>query len=133
MMFADVNGDNIPDCILYSTPLNAIRIALGNGAGRYGEFISIAENIEVTNPEHLQVVDFDGDGINDIMVSNDATSELYFFKGKGNGKFLPGEFLLDLPKDAMFRFGDFNGDGTLDVVYTNPAENLVTFHFVNRK
>jgi len=133
MMFADVNGDNIPDCILYSTPLNAVRIALGNGAGRYGEFTPIAENIEVTNPEHIQVIDFDGDGINDIMVSNDATSELYFFKGKGNGKFLPGEFLLNLPKDAMFKFGDFNGDGTLDVVYTNPAENLVTFHFMNRK
>jgi hypothetical protein len=133
MLFADVNGDDIPDCILYSTPLNAVRIALGNGGGRYGEFTSIAEDIEVTNPEHIQVIDFDGDGINDIIVSNDATSELYFFKGKGNGKFLPGEFLLDLPKDAMFRFGDFNGDGTLDVVYTNPAENLVTFHFINQK
>ena len=133
MMFADVNGDNIPDCILYSTPLNAIRIALGKGAGRYGEFISVAENIEVADPEHLQVVDFDGDGINDIMALNDATSELYFFKGKGNGKFLPGKLLLTLPKDAMFRVGDFNGDGTLDVVYTNPAENLVTFYFVNRK
>ncbi len=133
MMFADVNGDNIPDCILYSTPLNAIRIALGKGGGRYGEFISIAENIEVTNPEHIQVVDFDGDGINDIIVLNDKTSELLFFKGKGNGKFLPGTFLLDLPKDAMFRLGDFNRDGTLDIVYTNPAENLVTFYFVNRK
>ena len=33
----------------------------------------------------------------------------------------------------MFRFGDFNGDGTLDVVYTNHAENLVTFHFINQK
>ena len=31
----------------------------------------------------------------------------------------------------MFRFGDFNGDGILDVVYTNPAENLVTVYFVN--
>jgi hypothetical protein len=133
MVFADVNGDNIPDCILYSTPLNAIRIALGKGDGQFGEFNTIAENIDVTRPEHLQVIDFDGDGISDIMVSNDATSKLYFYKGKGNGKFLPGTVLLDLPRDAMFRFGDFNGDGTLDVVYTNPGENLVTFHFVNRK
>ncbi len=133
MMFADVNGDNIPDCILYSTPLNAIRIALGKGAGRYDEFTTVAENIAVSNPEHMQVVDFDGDGINDLMVLNNETSELYFFKGKGNGKFLPGAFLLDLPKDAMFRFGDFNGDGTLDIVYTNPVENIVTYYFARRK
>ena len=78
MMFADVNGDNIPDCILYSTPLNAIRIALGKGGGRYGEFISIAENIEVTNPEHIQVVDFDGDGINDIIVLDDEPGTPFF-------------------------------------------------------
>jgi len=64
---------------------------------------------------------------------NNETSELYFFKGKGNGKFLPGAFLLDLPKDAMFRFGDFNGDGTLDIVYTNPVENIVTYYFARRK
>lgn len=133
LLFADVNGDNIPDCILYSTPLNAIRIALGKGGGRYGEFNAIAENIDVANPEHIQVLDFDGDGINDIMVSNDETSELYFFKGKGNGKFLPGTMLLHLPKEAMVKFGDFNGDGNMDVVYTNPAENLVTFYFTKRK
>jgi len=133
MLFADVNGDNIPDCILYSTPLNAIRISLGKGGGRYGEFTSIADNIEVTNADHIQVIDFDGDGINDIMVLSDRTGELSYFKGKGNGKFLPGAFLLDLPKDAMYRFGDFNGDGILDIVYTNPAENVVTFYFVDRK
>jgi len=133
MLFADVNGDNIPDCILYSTPSNSIRIALGKGGGRFGEFSSVAENIDITNPDHIQVVDFDGDGINDIVVLNDNTAELLFFKGKGNGKFLPGAFLLDLPKDSMFKFGDFNGDGTLDIVYTNPAENVVTFYFVKRK
>ncbi|MGA9408171.1 MAG: VCBS repeat-containing protein, partial [Bacteroidota bacterium] len=133
LLFADVNGDNIPDCILYSTPLNAIRIALGKGNGLYGEFSSIVENIDVSNPEHIQVVDFDGDGINDIVVLNDETSELYFFKGRGNGTFLPGTVLLHLPKEAMFRFGDFNGDGTLDIVFTNPAKNIVTFYFVHRR
>jgi hypothetical protein len=133
MTFADVNGDNIPDCILYTAPMNNIRIALGKGAGRFGEFTSVAENIEVVDPEHIQVVDFDGDGINDIMVLDDKASELFFLKGKGNGKFLPPTFLMDMPHQAMFKFGDFNGDGALDIVYSNPAENLVTFYFVNRK
>lgn len=133
MAFADVNGDNIPDCILYTAPMNNIRIALGKGAGRFGEFFSVADGIEIVNPEHLQIIDFDGDGINDIMVLDDKTSELFFLKGKGNGKFLPRTFLMDMPQETTFRFGDFNGDGVLDIVYSNPAENLVTFYFVNRR
>lgn len=132
MTFADVNGDNIPDCILYSTPMNSIRIALGTGAGRFGNFEEAVSGLEVSNPEHIQVVDFDGDGINDIVAAHDDTSELYFYKGKGNGRFLPGAFLLDLPKDAMFRFGDFNGDGKLDVVYTDPDRSVVTVYYVHQ-
>jgi hypothetical protein len=130
--FDDVNGDNIPDCILYSTPMNAIRIALGKGAGRFDEFTSVVEDVVVSKPEHIQVVDFDGDGINDIAIMDDLTSELYFFKGKGNGKFFPGTFLLDLPKGATFKFGDFNGDGKLDIVYVDPKLDVVTIYFVNR-
>ena len=133
VVFADVNGDNNPDCILYSTPMNAIRIAIGKGSGQFGEFVPVAQNVNISNPEHIQVVDFDGDGINDIVVANDETSELFFYKGKGNGRFLPGVYLLDIPRDAMFRFGDFNGDGMLDIVYTNPARDNVTVYFVNRK
>jgi len=132
-MFADVNGDNIPRLYTVFNSPERCSIALGNGAGRYGEFTSIAENIEVTNPEHIQVVDFDGDGINDIHGVERCNIGVVFFKGKGNGKFLPGEFLLNLPKDAMFKFGDFKRRRNLDVVYTNPAENLVTFHFISRK
>ena len=131
MIFDDVNGDNIPDCILYTTPMNAIRIALGKGSARFGEFSTIAENIVVTQPEHIQVVDFDGDGVNDVAVMDELKSELHFFKGKGNGKFFPRTNLLDLPKDAAFRFGDFNGDGKLDIVYSNPKFNVVTIYFVN--
>jgi len=133
MIFADVNGDNNPDCILYSTPMNSIRIALGTGSGHFGEFVTVVEGIPVSNPDHIQVVDFDGDGISDIVLANDETSELYFYKGKGNGRFLPGAFLLDIPKGAMFRFGDFNGDGKLDIVYTDPARNIVTVYFVRQK
>ena len=131
IMFDDVNGDNIPDCILYATPMNAIRIALGKGAARFGEFSTVVENIVVSQPEHIQVVDFDGDGINDIAVMDDQNCELHFFKGKGNGKFFPGISLLDLPKDATFKFGDFNGDGKLDIVYSDPKLNVVTIYFVN--
>ncbi|HTR80688.1 MAG TPA: VCBS repeat-containing protein [Bacteroidota bacterium] len=131
MLFADLNGDNNPDCILYSTPTNSIRIALGKGAGRFGEFVTVIDTVHISDPEQLQVVDFDGDGINDLVALDDQTSELFFFKGKGNGRFLPGTFLIDIPKGAMFRFGDFNGNGKLDIVYTEPEHNVVTVYFAH--
>lgn len=130
--FDDVNGDNIPDCVLYSTPMNSIRIALGKGAGHFGEFTNVAEGVSVSQPEQIYVIDFDGDGMNDIAVMDDVTSRLMFFKGKGNGRFFPATILLELPKNSVFRFGDFNGDGILDIVFTNPDLNAVTIHFVAR-
>ena len=131
LAFDDLNGDNTLDCILYSTPANAIRLALGKGAGRFGDFATVVGNVVATRPDHIQAVDFDGDGVVDLMVLDDVTSELSFYKGRGNGKFFPASFLLDVPKGANMRFGDFNGDGKLDVVYTDPTRDVVTIYFVH--
>ena len=131
LMFDDLNGDNVLDCILYASPENAIRLALGIGAGRFGEFTTVIEHVVAARPDHIQAVDFDGDGIIDLMVIDDVSSELSFYKGKGNGKFFPASFLLDVPKGAGVKFGDFNGDGKLDIVYTDPNRDVVTIYFVH--
>jgi hypothetical protein len=68
------------------------------------------------------VVDFDGDGIPDIL-SGSWPGELYFFRGQGKGKFAAPEELKD--KDGqIIKTGsastvfahDWNGDGRLDLV-----------------
>ena len=131
LTFEDLNGDNILDCILYSTPANAIRLAMGRGTGRFGEFTTVVDSVVAARPDHIQTVDFDGDGVMDLMVLDDVSSELSFYKGRGNGKFFPASFLLDVSKGASIRFGDFNGDGRLDIVYTDPSRDVVTIYFVH--
>ncbi len=133
LTFADINGDGIRDCILYSAPSNMIRLALGKGGGRFGDFSVVMNDILITQPDQIQIVDFDGDGINDIVVQNGKTSQLLFLKGKGNGTFYSPKFLLDLPPYSVFRFGDFNGDGVYDIAYTDPERNVVTIYFVKGK
>jgi hypothetical protein len=129
LLFEDLNGDNIRDCILSSAPANSIRVALGKGNGEFGPFASVANDVVQSQDEQLQILDINHDGINDIIFLNEKTSELHFMQGKGNGKFLKEKFLLDIPKGSAFRFGDFNIDGVYDVVYTDPVQNVITIYY----
>lgn len=129
LLFEDLNGDNIRDCILSSAPANSIRVAIGKGNGYFGPFTTVVSDVFQSQYEQLQVLDINRDGINDIVFLNEKTSELNFLQGKGNGKFLKERFLLDIPKGSAFRFGDFNVDGTYDVVYTDPAQNVITIYY----
>lgn len=75
-------------------------------------------------------MDFDGDGINDIL-SGSWPGELYFFKGEGKGKFAKGEKLTD--KDGkVLKLGsastvfacDWRGSGKLDLLLGDIQGNV---------
>ncbi|MCX6136527.1 MAG: VCBS repeat-containing protein, partial [Ignavibacteriales bacterium] len=55
LLFEDLNGDNSRDCILYTAPANAIRVALGLGDGIFGTFSTIADGVSLSMPEQLQI------------------------------------------------------------------------------
>lgn len=126
MYFEDINGDHIKDCIVYTSPNNIIRLSIGSRENIFGQFEQITDNVKIALPEQLQIVDFDSDGINDILYTDKDTFEVFMLRGKNNGKYFPSIRLKTLPKESIFRCGDFNGDSVNDFVYTNPNGHTIT-------
>ncbi len=76
------------------------------------------------HPVHTQVVDLDGDGIQDILVAclgeflptDRRCGKVVWLRGDKSGRFTPITLLEGVGRVADVRAADFNGDGKLDLV-----------------
>jgi hypothetical protein len=117
---ADVNGDGKLDIVT-----NGASVLLGHGDGT---FVS-AGGVQSGGFSSIAVGDFNGDGIADIAMT--ALSGNYPYPesfevllGNGDGTFqtpisIPTGGCCAVPVTAGFGWGDFNGDGLLDVFVAN--------------
>jgi hypothetical protein len=120
---ADFDGDTNLDLAIADFGDGVVRTLLGRGDGgfRTGPSFSIAAPYA---PLALAVGDFNGDGALDLAVveyNGPADGRLGIFLGKGDGTFhKSAEYNLGYePSSAAV--ADFDGDGHLDVVVTNPG------------
>src|ERR1700727_1925572 len=142
----DVNGDGHADLLVANRcnssldcTYGAVGVLLGNGDGTFQTAFQYASGGQYA--ESLGVVDLNGDGKLDLVVSNECQSysscqngsSTSVLLGNGDGTFQLstnyasgsdnfGEF-MELQAASYILLGDVNGDGKPDVLVTNSCAN----------
>jgi hypothetical protein len=131
--FADLDGDGNLDAVYpdYGDQ-SQIRVVFrpGRGDGTFGEprtFADVPGARLLT--QALKVADFDGDGIPDLILMNqartDTTADVWVSlgsRGGSYGAFMP--VIRGLPKGIPLALGDLNNDGRPDVAFPDGSVYL---------
>jgi hypothetical protein len=130
---ADLNGDGNLDILLVKGrhwPKNS-RVLLGDGRGH----INSAHDLSDTPYRSYsgKLVDLDGDGHLDVVLSNDAPDPKTTFINDGTGHFRPGG-TFGRPEWETRNAGlaDLNGDGLPDIIVANRADSAIAYVCLNR-
>src|SRR5579863_300095 len=120
----DVNGDKKPDVVVGSASATAI-VYLNQGAGTFAVKGTVG-SVPLNPTNNVVLADINNDKKLDIIVPN-SFGDVFTFYGKGNGTFTAGPaYPLQACNDCsnfLVVVGDFNGDGTLDLLDTNGVSN----------
>ncbi len=121
----DFNGDGVPDLVVANEEIDANRhgavsVLLGKGDGSFQEPVSYAAGTYVTS---VAVGDFNGDGVQELVVTNADSNTVGVLLGKGDGSFQPAQFYTAVAGPSSVAVADFNGDGILDLVTANTGPN----------
>jgi len=86
-------------------------------------FVASSNPMTGNGPNSVAVGDFNGDGIADLAVANEASASLTILLGKGDGTFTAAPSLAAEIYPYSVVVGDFNGDGNADLVVGNYSGN----------
>ena len=123
---ADFNHDGIRDLAIVSPSGNTseeLIVLLGKGDGTFESPLSFT--LPDSSISVIAAPDVNGDGIPDLVAAADTT--VFVLLGRGDGTFLANPFQISNVLPA-FTFGDFNGDGKLDIALVSSQGNNIAVY-----
>src|SRR5260370_21346515 len=129
---ADVLGNGRLDLVVTNSD-GTIDLLINNGSGVFTTPLPPLFAGSGTVPEGIAVADLNKDGFPDIVVADSLTNNVTVFLGAGLGAFTPGVNYTTstnpstiITNPSSVGVGDFNGDGKLDLVTANNANDTVS-------
>lgn len=125
----DVDGDTNIDLVVANRDDDNVSILLGDGSGGFvqagGSPIAVG-----SSPEDLALVDLNNDGEIDVAAANASSDDISVLLGDGSGGFneAPGSPFsvgADAGSTRSIDFGDFNGDGNIDLTASSARNGQV--------
>ncbi|MBI3474978.1 MAG: VCBS repeat-containing protein [Acidobacteria bacterium] len=121
----DVNGDKKPDVVITGSSVSAI-VYLNQGSGTFAVNGTLG-TVSLNPTNNIVLADINNDKKLDIIVP-DGFGNVFTFFGKAKGKFTAGPaYPLQACNDCsnfLVAMGDFNGDGTLDLLESNGLDTI---------
>jgi len=109
----------------------SISLLLGNGNGTFQSPSSFCSG--ASSPTSLVRADLNGDGVDDLVVTNGGFSfgSVSVILGNGDGTFQTPRMLTPDRNPSSVAVGDLNGDGVLDLAVSNRDSANVTVFLGN--
>jgi hypothetical protein len=122
LVLGDWNGDGLTDALAMEKQATVLKVVLAEGAAAYGTPSSLVPANVVRGGA---AGDLDGDGDLDLAVCHAIWPEADLWVGRGDGTFDSGPVITwGGESQASLGMGQFNGDGTLDLVAAGTSQLL---------
>jgi len=126
---ADDNTDlaviNSPSSMAEGKGKNGLTVLLGDGKGK---FITMPGSPFAAGkiPNSIASGDINGDGVNDIVVSDNDSNRIYLYLMNKKGNPLSQSFIVTGNHPKGIAIADFNADGKKDIAVCNQLDNDIS-------
>ena len=129
----DINADGMPDLAIINSPgsmaegkgKNGLTVLIGDGKGQFTTMKGspfAAGKI----PNRIAIGDVNGDGVNDIVISDNDSDKIYLFLLNKNETVLSSSAIRVGNHPKGVAIADLNGDGKCEIIVCNQLDNEIS-------